>query len=77
MLWSFRRSEHPKDPGIPNSFPYKDQILAEVAEQRRQVSVMPFTYIFRTSQTEFVLGSRGEAPKGRAEEGREGCCEDL
>ena len=30
--------ENPKDPGIPNNFPYKDQILAEVAEQRRQVS---------------------------------------
>lgn len=25
-----------KDPGIPNNFPYKDQILAEVAEERRQ-----------------------------------------
>ncbi|KAF5336976.1 hypothetical protein D9611_002927 [Ephemerocybe angulata] len=24
-----------KDPGIPNDFPYKDQILAEVAQQRR------------------------------------------
>lgn len=30
-----------KDPGIPNSFPYKDQILAEVAEQRRQVRSRP------------------------------------
>ena len=28
--------EQKKDPGIPNNFPYKDQILAEVAEQRRQ-----------------------------------------
>ncbi|KAH7930070.1 hypothetical protein BV22DRAFT_1109507 [Leucogyrophana mollusca] len=27
-----------KDPGIPNNFPYKDQILAEVAEQRRQAA---------------------------------------
>lgn len=25
-----------KDPGIPANFPYKDQILAEIAEQRRQ-----------------------------------------
>ncbi|EGO01528.1 hypothetical protein SERLA73DRAFT_166070 [Serpula lacrymans var. lacrymans S7.3] len=24
-----------KDPGIPNNFPYKEQILAEIAEQRR------------------------------------------
>lgn len=30
-------SEHKKDPGIPNEFPYKDQVLAEVQEQRRQV----------------------------------------
>ena len=29
--------EHKKDPGIPNNFPYKDQILAEVQEQRRLV----------------------------------------
>lgn len=29
--------EQKKDPGIPNTFPYKDQILAEVAEQRRLV----------------------------------------
>lgn len=27
-----------KDPGIPNNFPYKDQILAEVAEARRQAA---------------------------------------
>ncbi|KAJ7638453.1 P-loop containing nucleoside triphosphate hydrolase protein [Roridomyces roridus] len=29
------KSKHKKDPGIPNNFPYKDQILAEIAEQRR------------------------------------------
>ncbi|KAJ3492929.1 hypothetical protein NLJ89_g11135 [Agrocybe chaxingu] len=29
------KSKKAKDPGIPNEFPYKDQILAEVAEQRR------------------------------------------
>lgn len=29
--------EKEKDPGIPNDFPYKDQILAEIAEERRQV----------------------------------------
>ncbi|KAF8632398.1 hypothetical protein AX17_004839 [Amanita inopinata Kibby_2008] len=29
------KSKHKKDPGIPNDFPYKEQILAEVAEQRR------------------------------------------
>ncbi|KAH0587093.1 hypothetical protein H2248_005911 [Termitomyces sp. 'cryptogamus'] len=29
------KSKTAKDPGIPNNFPFKDQILAEVAEQRR------------------------------------------
>lgn len=29
------KSKHPKDPGIPNSFPYKDKLLAEIEEQRR------------------------------------------
>lgn len=28
-------SKTPKDPGIPNNFPFKDQVLAEVSEQRR------------------------------------------
>ncbi|GLB33406.1 putative GNL3L/Grn1 putative GTPase [Lyophyllum shimeji] len=29
------KSKKPKDPGIPNNFPFKDQILAEISEQRR------------------------------------------
>jgi hypothetical protein len=33
----FALLEKAKDPGIPNNFPYKDQILAEIAEERRQV----------------------------------------
>ncbi|CAA7270739.1 unnamed protein product [Cyclocybe aegerita] len=32
VQWKSKKS---KDPGIPNEFPYKDQILAEVAKQRR------------------------------------------
>ncbi|EED77903.1 predicted protein [Postia placenta Mad-698-R] len=32
------KTNNPKDPGIPNNFPYKDQILAEVAEERRRAS---------------------------------------
>ncbi|KIM83958.1 hypothetical protein PILCRDRAFT_420239 [Piloderma croceum F 1598] len=32
------KSKHKKDPGIPNNFPYKDQILAEIAEERRQAA---------------------------------------
>ena len=38
----FFRTANRKDPGIPNEFPYKDRILAEVAEQRRMVSL---TYV--------------------------------
>ncbi|KAH9999479.1 hypothetical protein BJV77DRAFT_1142673 [Russula vinacea] len=30
--------ENRKDPGIPNNFPFKDQILAEIAEERRQTT---------------------------------------
>ncbi|KAH8999424.1 hypothetical protein EDB92DRAFT_1834090 [Lactarius akahatsu] len=32
VTWKSKKS---KDPGIPNNFPYKDQILAEIAEERR------------------------------------------
>ncbi|KAJ7229052.1 hypothetical protein GGX14DRAFT_416477, partial [Mycena pura] len=32
VQWKFK---HKKDPGIPSTFPYKDQILAEIADQRR------------------------------------------
>lgn len=39
-MWA---TEHKKDPGIPNNFPYKDAILAEVAEQRRIVSMVYFS----------------------------------
>ncbi|KAI0303086.1 GNL3L/Grn1 putative GTPase-domain-containing protein [Russula brevipes] len=32
------KSKKSKDPGIPNNFPYKEQILAEIAEERRQAA---------------------------------------
>lgn len=32
-------TEKKADPGIPNTFPYKDKVLAELAEEKRQVSV--------------------------------------
>ncbi|KAF7313480.1 hypothetical protein HMN09_00503900 [Mycena chlorophos] len=32
------KSKHKKDPGIPSTFPYKEQILAEIAEQRREAA---------------------------------------
>lgn len=35
VTWKSKKS---KDPGIPNNFPYKDQILAEIAEERRQAA---------------------------------------
>ena len=39
----FTLLEKAKDPGIPNNFPYKDQILAEIAEERRQVRLFVVT----------------------------------
>jgi hypothetical protein len=41
---SFLLAETPKDPGIPNNFPYKDQILAEIAEERRKVRAPNFDH---------------------------------
>ncbi|KAI0316124.1 hypothetical protein OF83DRAFT_1128576 [Amylostereum chailletii] len=32
------KTKTPKDPGIPNNFPYKEQILAEIAEERRKAA---------------------------------------
>ena len=32
------RVEHKKDPGIPNSLPFKEDILAEIEMGRRQAS---------------------------------------
>lgn len=31
------RVEKKADPGVPNSFPFKDQVLAEIAEEKRKV----------------------------------------
>ena len=42
----------PKDPGIPNEFPYKDQILAEVAEERRRVCL---THVLVVQQADCAL----------------------
>lgn len=32
-------SEHKADPGVPSSFHLKDQVLAELAEEKRLVSI--------------------------------------
>ena len=64
--------EHPKDPGIPNSFPYKAELLAELAEQRRKVSRLIGLRSFREVHIELIpylmIGTRGEAETERAEE---------
>ena len=64
--------EHPKDPGIPNSFPYKAELLAELAEQRRKVSRLAGLRNSRGVHIELIpfpmLGTRGEAETERAEE---------
>ncbi|WWC66242.1 uncharacterized protein I206_100143 [Kwoniella pini CBS 10737] len=36
------KSKKKQDPGIPNSFPFKDQILAELAEERRKAEEEKF-----------------------------------
>lgn len=39
------KSNKPKDLGIPNSFPYKDQLLAEMAAEKQKVrSLPPFVF---------------------------------
>lgn len=32
-------AEKKADPGIPNSYPYKDKVLAELAEEKRLVGL--------------------------------------
>ncbi|KAI5299681.1 hypothetical protein KEM56_003046 [Ascosphaera pollenicola] len=52
------RSRIKKDPGIPNAFPFKNQILAEIEERKRQ-------------QEEEKIRLRDEARKARKEEKRQ------
>ncbi|KAI5287905.1 hypothetical protein KEM54_005633 [Ascosphaera aggregata] len=52
------RSRIKKDPGIPNSFPFKDKILAEIEERKRL-------------QEEEKIRLRDEARQARKEEGRQ------
>lgn len=59
------KSRAPKDPGIPNNLPFKDQILAEIAAERQKVrSTILCTDIHippsdRTSGTHVNLLGRG------------------
>jgi nuclear GTP-binding protein len=59
--------EHKKDPGIPNNFPYKDQILAEVAEQRRLVSLL-----FVTTFPDFTLSTQAAEEKEKKKADKKG-----
>ena len=47
--------EQNKDPGIPNNFPYKDRILAEIAEQRRRVRLFSSTPFFISHEFSYFL----------------------
>ena len=40
------KSRVPKDPGIPNSMPFKDQVLAEIAAERRLVSCLGLVLVW-------------------------------
>lgn len=37
VLGAADQEEKPVDAGVPNSFPYKDRVLAELAEEKRRV----------------------------------------
>ena len=58
--------ETPKDPGIPNNFPYKDQILAEIAEGRRLVSF----HVLKFAKARLII-IPGCGGKGASEGGEE------
>ncbi|EAU82462.2 GTP-binding protein [Coprinopsis cinerea okayama7 len=56
------KSKHPKDPGIPNEFPYKDEILAEVQAQRRAAAEE------KERKKAEKAAARAEAKSARADE---------
>ncbi|KAI9512703.1 P-loop containing nucleoside triphosphate hydrolase protein [Russula earlei] len=60
LTWKSKKS---KDPGIPNNFPYKDQILAEIAEERRQVRLCP---LFRAPLSYKKMRYAGQAAEAKA-----------
>ncbi|KAF9000447.1 P-loop containing nucleoside triphosphate hydrolase protein [Cyathus striatus] len=70
------KSKTPKDPGIPNDFPYNDQILAEVAQQRRVAAEekerkkeeKKAARIAATQPAKEQPGSDAEAPEGEDED---------
>ena len=65
--------EHKKDPGIPNNFPYKDQILAEVAEKRRQAEEAKQ---LRKEQKKALKATTGATSDDVDDEGGEGSEEE-
>ncbi|KAI9466702.1 hypothetical protein BJY52DRAFT_10268 [Lactarius psammicola] len=73
VTWKSKKS---KDPGIPNNFPYKDQILAEIAEERRQAAEAKARRkeekkALRAQQKEAVLGAN-EGHEGDEDSGGSG-----
>ncbi|KAH9180024.1 GNL3L/Grn1 putative GTPase-domain-containing protein [Lactarius sanguifluus] len=70
------KSKQPKDPGIPNNFPYKDQILAEIAEERRQALEAKARRkeekkALRAQQKNAALGANGGEHESEDEENAE------
>lgn len=67
--------ETPKDPGIPSEFPYKDQILAEVAEARRKVRLVSPRYSHRFPADRLLERRReGKEEDGQAARHRQSAC---
>jgi nuclear GTP-binding protein len=52
-------AEKKADPGIPNSYPYKDKVLAELAEEKRLVGLVRTRNSTRSMLTS--SGRRSEA----------------
>ncbi|WRT64125.1 uncharacterized protein IL334_001054 [Kwoniella shivajii] len=55
------KSKKKQDPGIPNSFPFKDQILAELAEERRKAEEE------KIARREAAKAARAAPPQEEAE----------
>ncbi|KAI0346977.1 hypothetical protein BDW22DRAFT_1480687 [Trametopsis cervina] len=63
------KSKLKKDPGIPNNFPFKDQILAEVAEQRRQAEEAKK---LKREQKKALRAGNAEVEEAEEEDGSDG-----
>lgn len=66
------RLKHKKDPGIPSSFPYKEQILVELEEARREESEKKAQLKLQRQQQKAEALARGEMDADSEEEESEG-----